>query len=89
MLGQKFAGLQEFTAEMVEAVGLRNIKLAAGDHFRFWMKKHPEVIVPFHHTFKQDHRYDRMLDRVMVRTEAYVIRAQLAIEGPKEGTDGS
>ncbi|QGZ16843.1 hypothetical protein KI248_gp56 [Mycobacterium phage Phaded] len=83
MLGTKFAGLQEFTAEMVDAVGMRYIKLAAMDHFRFWCDKHPEVIVPFEHTFKQDHRYDLMTDRVIVRTQAHVIRAQLAIEGPK------
>ncbi|APC43190.1 hypothetical protein SEA_JAAN_42 [Mycobacterium phage Jaan] len=83
MLGTKFAGLQEFTAEMVEAVGLHSVMLAAADSFHHMLRRHPEAVVAFDHTLRQDARYEPMTNRVMVRTQAYVIRAQLAIEGPK------
>lgn len=81
--GEKFAGLQQFTGEAVDSVGMEIVQLVAKSSFLKHCDRSPEVIVPLHHTIKQDHRYDFMLDTVIVRTQAIVLRAQLAIEGPR------
>ncbi|BBX09435.1 hypothetical protein [Mycolicibacterium aichiense] len=82
-LGQKFAVMQQFDGRLVDTFGLEFVLREAMRGFTKSAERDPQVIVPFHHTVKQLHRYDMMHDADLVRTEAYVIRAQLAIEGPR------
>ncbi|AZS08243.1 hypothetical protein PBI_IRONMAN_41 [Mycobacterium phage IronMan] len=82
-LGYKFASIIEVTDEAVLAVGEKPILDHALADFRKLADKHPEVCVVFDHTIRQSvhqdwHRFMRQSH--LVRTEAMVIRAQLAIE---------
>ncbi|ACE79966.1 hypothetical protein Pukovnik_40 [Mycobacterium phage Pukovnik] len=79
-LGQKFAVVQAFTEEMVAAFPEEYILRHVEEGFRHAMRKHPEVVVPFEHTIRIDVQRDFTGRHFMVRTQAMVIRAQLAIE---------
>ncbi|QGH80603.1 hypothetical protein SEA_RAHALELUJAH_43 [Mycobacterium phage Rahalelujah] len=81
--GEKFAGISVFSARCVEDIGQELVYTAALDSFRHGLRRNPEAVVAFEHTIKQKSVYDVMRDQWAVRTEAVVLRAQLAIEGPK------
>ncbi|MCA2331893.1 hypothetical protein JF714_15730 [Mycobacterium avium] len=83
--GEKFASLRFFTAECVDSVGEGYVLDHSKDEFLCGITKHPEAIVAFDHTIQQSMHRDFLRDGFLVRTQAIVLRAQLALEGPKEG----
>lgn len=82
--GEAFVSLQEFDGEVIRLLGLDYAKRISLWGFREHLERNPEVIVPFDHTIEQHWLDNHITDRIMVRTKAIVLRAQLAIEGPKE-----
>ncbi|AKU42389.1 hypothetical protein AVT30_gp56 [Mycobacterium phage UnionJack] len=71
------------TDEAVRSVGMDLILRQAKSDFVRSLKRNREAVVMFDHTLRQEVREHHIFDRYEVTTEAIVIRAQLAIEGPK------
>ncbi|QJD50248.1 hypothetical protein SEA_IWOKEUPLIKEDIS_45 [Mycobacterium phage Iwokeuplikedis] len=81
--GEKFASIQVFNDEAILAVGEEVILEAALYSFRKAAERHPEVVVVFEQTIRQtvaQNWFDFIRREHGVRTEAMVIRAQLALE---------
>lgn len=85
MFGEKLASLQIFTEEAVEELGTLCLKAIALDSFWHFAQRNPECIVVFDHTVRQDIWDSMWYGTIAVRTEAYALRAQLAIEGGANG----
>ncbi|AEK08690.1 hypothetical protein FGG22_gp071 [Mycobacterium phage Hammer] len=81
--GERFSMAVLFTAEFLANVGLDSAKRETKDEFYRAAERSPEVIVPFHHTLKQSCTFHHLHNMVAIQTEAVVLRAQLAIEGPR------
>ncbi|UJQ86276.1 hypothetical protein SEA_BONAMASSA_37 [Mycobacterium phage Bonamassa] len=82
-LGQRFAMHQVVTDEAVRSVGMDLILRQAKSDFIRMLDRNREAVVMFDHTLRQEVRESPFFNRYAVTTEAIVIRAQLAIEGPK------
>lgn len=78
-LGVKYAMIVEFTGEVLDAVGSAPLLAHARGDFRAACRRDPQVVVVFDHTVSQRVHRDNMYDRYAVRTDAMVIRSQLAI----------
>ncbi|AER26417.1 hypothetical protein FGG39_gp69 [Mycobacterium phage Saintus] len=87
-LGERYVSIRWFSTECRDSVGEEFVLEFARDEFLWGVKRDREAIVAFDHTIKQSTHVDYMRAGIVVRTEAYVIRAQLAIEGPKEKSNG-
>lgn len=82
--GQRFSGIQTFHDETVSLLGIDVIKRESMRDFRKLAERNREVILLFEHTVEQLTLDEFWRGRVAVRTQAIALRAQLAIEGPKE-----
>ncbi|AMO44008.1 hypothetical protein BJD46_gp40 [Mycobacterium phage Bactobuster] len=83
-LGVKFAFVQEVTEEMVLALP-EDVILREVEHgFRQMARRHPEIVVVFDHTIVLSVHRHFMRQSYLVQVLADVIRAQLAIEAPRE-----
>ncbi|AEJ93569.1 hypothetical protein AIRMID_37 [Mycobacterium phage Airmid] len=89
-LGERFVMRQVVTDEAVWAVGLDLILREAKSDFVRSLKRNREAVVMFDHTLRQtvrEHHY-HYHNMNAITTEAIVIRAQLALEAPKENSNG-
>ncbi|ALA06765.1 hypothetical protein AVV06_gp57 [Mycobacterium phage Chadwick] len=87
-LGERFVVHQMVTDEAVWAVGLDLILREAKSDFVRSLKRNREAVVVFDHTLRQTVREHHCLNMHAITTEAIVIRAQLALEAPKENSNG-
>ncbi|AFF28421.1 hypothetical protein FDI11_gp56 [Mycobacterium phage Tiger] len=87
-LGERFVMHQVVTDEAVWAVGMDLILRQAKSDFIRMLDRNREAVVMFDHTLRQEVREHHIFDRYAVTTEAIVIRAQLALEAPKENSNG-
>ncbi|AVP42075.1 hypothetical protein KIP48_gp56 [Mycobacterium phage Naca] len=87
-LGERFVVHQMVTDEAVWAVGLDLILREAKSDFVRSLKRNREAVVVFDHTLRQTVREHHFHNMHAITTEAIVIRAQLALEAPKENSNG-
>ncbi|QDK03122.1 hypothetical protein SEA_SYDNAT_38 [Mycobacterium phage SydNat] len=87
-LGERFVAHQIVADEAVWSVGMDLILRQAKSDFIRMLERNREAVVMFDHTLRQEVREHHIFNRYAVTTEAIVIRAQLALEAPKEDSNG-
>ena len=87
-LGTRFASVTAFTDEAVDCVGMDLILAEAKSDFLRSLERNREAVVMFDHTLRQEAHEHYFFNLHVIRTEAIVIRAQLALEAPKENSNG-